>query len=335
MIKFLSILPGCLVALSCFASPVEIDLNDKEFPTSEQQAFIQEVSELSQRRYGFPVHNMFSTDQSHKVVLYLVYASPEYTVWPFEKTKLNQFYVDFGASKKTADSIKVAYEKNGYDVYLRSDGRFWSAVPETTMVITPEFFINPRRANNVLEVKPDTLEMLNLLFHESFHQYVHQYDIGLSSYKKHLTIHEMSEEEVLATILGQLGAKAYYYEKVYKDSLIQSTAKRDDDLVRLGKAKTKLENLSYYFYMIDIYQTLNDVYEDSSTSVEFKKQKKQEILKGFWKENNAKFLSYYIYYGNNHMKKYINDLVNSTDEAKVKLVIQEFIKDYWLKVKNR
>ncbi|MCH7759701.1 hypothetical protein IID20_05085, partial [Patescibacteria group bacterium] len=171
MIKFLSILPGCLVALSCFASPVEIDLNDKEFPTSEQQAFIQEVSELSQRRYGFPVHNMFSTDQSHKVVLYLVYASPEYTVWPFKKTKLNQFYVYFGASKKTADSIKVAYEKNGYDVYLRSDGRFWSAVPETTMVITPEFFINPRRANNVLEVKPDTLEMLNLLFHESFHQY--------------------------------------------------------------------------------------------------------------------------------------------------------------------
>ena len=295
-----------------------------KFPTSKQRDFVQEVNDFCQKNYGFPVHMAFSSKPYFQKTIYMVMACPQYSIWTFTKTLINQLYVYVGTSQKKADRFADNYKKNGYDVYLNSYLRFWNAVPEVSMVITPKFFITPDLYNP--KNKADKLKMLELLIHESFHQYVHQYDIGLKIYGKYITIDQMIAEEVIAHILGKLGAVEYLIEK-------------DPSNSKLKLARKDLKNLFGYWFMEDRYQTLKKTYQDKSLTLLDKEAEKQIVLKNYHlsddktnSPNNAVFIRSYIYYGNPYMKKYYPKLVKSNkSKTKTKSIVQQFIQNYWSK----
>ncbi|MCH7759297.1 hypothetical protein IID20_02990 [Patescibacteria group bacterium] len=301
---------------------------DVQFPTSKQRAFVQGVNDFCQEKYGFPVHMTFSLKPHFQKTIYMVMVCPQYSIWTFTKTQINKFYVYVGTSQKKAHRIADNYKNNGYDVYINDYLRFWNAVPEVSMVITPDFFRTPDLYYP--KNKADKLQMLELLIHESFHQYVHQSDIGLKTYGKYITMDKMIEEEVVAHILGRLGIVEYLIEK-------------DPGNSKLDQAKEDLKNLFGYWFMEDRYQTLKKIYEDKSLTILDKEAEKQIVLKNYHlpddktnSPNNAFFLRSYIYYGNSHMKKYYPKLVkNNKSKIKTKLIVQQFIENYWSKFSDK
>lgn len=276
-------------------------MDGRKFPTVIETAFVMGLSDFCQRKYGFPVPQVFSAEAKYQQELYLVMVCHKYKFWSLD-TPVKYFYVYYGPDKKQVEKIAESYRRRDFDVYIRDKCYYSSGAPENSVVITPDFF------------KKDYVVMIQVLIHESFHQYVHKDDIGLDHYGQYMTFAEIIAEESLATAVGCAGALDYLTEIKQEPILIEQVRKSIKQLDQ------------WHSWYSEPYKSLDEVYKNVS---DWQKRKRRKKLLDWMPQGNAQFLSYYIYYGAPQMAEYLKLLPNKKGRVELISLAKTFSQRYW------
>jgi predicted aminopeptidase len=220
------------------AKPVNFYLNDPDFPEEKKKKLllIKELKEFAVVELGLndtgSYEKMF--DQQNKPILWLVKASPEFSLSPYRwrfPIAGSFSYLSF-FDRKHADKEAEKLKQNGYDTWI-SEVSAWS---------TLGYFKDPI-LSSMLNRSEGSLA--NLIFHEMTHGTVFIKD-------------DMKFNESLATFIGDT-ASVYYLEKKYGEN---------SDEVNTYKERF-LDSELLNKHLLNGAQKLKDLYDSYSDSMPY------------------------------------------------------------------